>query len=153
MELRILNEIKSENYHRMLSCIKSSQDNVTDLIRSYNERELLPRLEEFIRSFQNKRIEYELSNLLDVALPLSRSFINVLLDRVREVSQNQDIDIQSSPQKLMYDFYTFIIGKVFEANNLLLLAVRLKNRIRGERGVEKYSLCLTLHVCNRFTCG
>jgi hypothetical protein len=140
MELRILNEIKSEKYHQMVSYVKSSQNDLAVLIRSYNERDLRPRLQEFIRSYQNKKIEYELSNLLDVALPLSRSFINVLLDRVREVAQNQDYDIQSSPHKLMYDFYAFIFGKVFEANNLLLFAVRLKNRLNGEREAVT-SLC------------
>jgi hypothetical protein len=134
LELRVLNELKSEKYNQMLSNIKSSQNDLNNRIMSYSELERLPKLEEFIEKYQDKNLEYELANLLDSALPHSRSFVKTSIDRVRQVAQDQDVDKHVTPLTLMYDFYLFMIGKVIEANNLLLYAVRLRNQIKyGEQ--------------------
>lgn len=133
MELNVINEIKSEKYRELVADIKSSREKVESLVSSYDGEFLATRLDDFVKFFDEKNIEFNLVNLLDASVPGGGNFLKSFVANTKIVHLNMnDQNIKTSPVNMLYELFLFVLHKIIEANNLHRFAVGLRNKLRGE---------------------
>lgn len=136
-ESNLLNEIKGDEYRRLISDLASERLKFNSLVSSLHGADLTAKIDEFIVQLETKNFEFNFVNLLNSTFHGHKSFLQVIIERIKFNNANrEERDVKSPPQKLLYEFYLSVAEKIGEANLLHRFAFAKKRASQGESNYQ-----------------
>lgn len=127
--LTILSEFKIDNINKIINTISTATDHIGQIIDSYNGNKtfMIHYLEEFILTYQLQNYETNLIQYLDASNLGSKSMIVLFIEHFQTNQKENKSQMKKSVNKLVHDFYSFMMLTVGKGQSLLELCYKLKS--------------------------
>ncbi|CAO1393960.1 unnamed protein product [Diamesa tonsa] len=144
-------ELKFNNFYHSLTGLKASIENFHITVKSYsfNETILGIQVKKYVDNYIKENYEAKIIAFLEISVPTSKAPIDVLIKVIKEKSNSKFFEVQSSSNKMIFDFYADLIVLLNSAGTLITSYYELLSKLKNENIGDIDMLNRTMEANNK----